>query len=72
MVVVSGDANLFAVLGDCRLRGGQVDDRFAGGVGRDQRRDREVVHRTRVAACGQVDGVDRVVGEERIGPARKF
>ena len=50
MVVVSGDANLFAVLGDCRLRGGQVDDRFAGGVGRDQRGDREVVHRPRVTA----------------------
>ena len=50
VVTVTGDARLFTVFGDCRLRRGQVDDRFAGGVGRDQARDREVVHRPRVTA----------------------
>ena len=72
MVVVTRDAGSFAVFGDRRLCGGQVDDRFVGGVGRDERGDGEVVHRARIAARGEVDCLDRVVGEEWVGPAREL
>jgi len=72
VVVVSGDARSSAVFGDRCLCRGQLDNGFAGGVGRDQRSDREVVDGARIAARGEMDGVDSFVGEERIGPAGIF
>ena len=60
---------LFVVFGDRGLRGGLVNDAFAGGESGDECGDGEVVDRAWVAACAVVDGGDRVLGEERVGPA---
>ena len=57
---------VYSLFSDRGLCCGQVDDCLVGGVGRDQRGDGEVVHRPRITARGEVNGMDRVVGEEWI------
>lgn len=61
-MAVIGDGGLYSLFGDRGLDRGQIDDGFAGGVGRDQGGDGEVVQRPGVAAGGLVDRGDGVVG----------
>jgi hypothetical protein len=50
-------------------RQGFIDDGFAGGEGRKEGLDGEVIDGAGVAAAGLVDQGDRVVGEQGVGPS---
>src|SRR5260370_41566371 len=71
-VLVEGGAAWWSVwrrvLGDRGAGGGFIDDGLGGGVGGEQGGDGEPVDGAGQAAGVAVDGADRVVGEQGVGP----
>ena len=61
--------SVVATFGDGDAGGLLVDDRGLCGECRGQGVHGEVVHRSGVAAGGVVNQRDRIIGEQRIGPA---